>query len=140
MRGFAQYWPSVAEDEATDPRDRAFARWLDDVEKVVFSSSLKDAEWSNTRIVDEDAATVIKGLRQEEGGDILVLASGSVIKALLDADEVDRLSINLCPELVGGGVRLFEDDIPASSWTLNDMATSESGAVWMYYDRVHQGS
>jgi dihydrofolate reductase len=138
--GFAQYWPSVAEDEATDPRDRTFARWLDDVEKVVFSSSLKDAEWSNTRIVDEDAATVIKGLRQEEGGDILVLASGSVIKALLDADEVDRLSINLCPELVGGGVRLFEDGIPASSWTLNDMATSESGAVWMYYDRVHQGS
>jgi hypothetical protein len=37
-------------------------------------------------------------------------------------------------------VRLFEDGIPASSWTLNDMATSESGAVWMYYDRVHQGS
>ena len=61
-------------------------------------------------------------------------------RALLDADEVDRLSINLCPELVGGGVRLFEDGIPASSWTLNDMATSESGAVWMYYDRVHQGS
>ena len=105
---------------------------------MVFSSSLKDAEWSNTRILDEDVATVIKGLRQEEGGDILVLASGSVIKALLDADEVDRLSINLCPELVGGGMRLFEDGIPASSWTLNDMATSESGAVWMYYDRVHQ--
>src|SRR5215472_12284181 len=35
-QGFSSYWPAVAEDEEADPRDRAFARWLNSVEKIVF--------------------------------------------------------------------------------------------------------
>src|SRR3954454_15211937 len=97
--GFGGYWPSVANDESADPRDRAFATWLNSVEKVVFSSTLKEATWENSRIVDADPATIIEELRQQDGGDIIVLASSSVIKSLLRADVLDRLSITLCPEV-----------------------------------------
>ena len=38
--GFSAFWPSVADDAAADPRDRAFSRWLTQVEKVVFSTTL----------------------------------------------------------------------------------------------------
>jgi dihydrofolate reductase len=65
-----------------------------------------------------------------------VLASASVIKALLAADEVDELSITLAPELVGGGARLFEDGLPGSSWRLADSTPTESGAVCLLFDRV----
>src|SRR5258708_22056289 len=41
--GFQGYWPSVANDENADPRDRAFSRWLTAVEKIVFSSTLKES-------------------------------------------------------------------------------------------------
>ena len=51
----------------------------------------------------------MKELRQQEGDDIIVLASTSVIQNLIEADELDRLSITLCPEFVGGGPRLFPD-------------------------------
>src|SRR6185503_5276049 len=34
--GFGGYWPSVAGNEEADPRDRAFSRWLNGVEKIVF--------------------------------------------------------------------------------------------------------
>ncbi|HEV7709321.1 MAG TPA: dihydrofolate reductase family protein, partial [Asanoa sp.] len=67
---------------------------------------------------------------------IIVLASSSVIRALLEADLLDRLSITLCPELVGGGPRLFADGIPATHWTLTDVTTSESGAICLLYDRA----
>jgi len=60
--------------------------------------------------------------------------------ALLDADEVDRLSINVAPELGGGGARFFEDGLPASPWVLTDVARSESGALWMYDDRHRSGA
>ena len=105
-------------------------------EKVVFSSTLTDTEWENTRFVDADPVAVVKQLREQEGGDIVVLASSSVIKALLAADEVDRLSITLCPELVGAGARLFDDGTPASSWTLALTGTSGSGALTLYYERI----
>jgi dihydrofolate reductase len=134
--GFGGFWPAVADDENASPQDRAFSRWLNAVEKVVFSSTLTEAPWQNSRIVDADPAAVIKELRAEDGGDIIVLASGSVIKALLAADEIDQLSITLAPELVGGGARLFDDGLPATSWKLADSTPTESGALCLLYDRV----
>jgi dihydrofolate reductase len=136
FEGFGGFWPAVADDEAADPRDRTFSRWLTDVQKVVLSHTVKTSEWANTRIVDEDAVDVVRELRQQEGGDIVVLASGSVLRALLEADELDRLSITLCPEVAGGGTRLFEDGLPATSWTLRDMATADDGAICLLYDRT----
>jgi dihydrofolate reductase len=134
--GFGSYWPAVAKDDNADPRDRTFAQWLDAVEKVVFSSTLTDAPWENSRIANADPAEVVRQLRQQPGGDIIVLASSSVIKALLAGGELDRLSITLCPELVGGGARLFTDGLPATSWSLADLSTTESGAICLLYDRV----
>ena len=134
--GFSQYWPAVARDDSADPRDRAFSRWLNSVEKIVFSSSLKEAAWKNSRIMDADPARVVEDLRQKKGGDIIVLASGSIIKRLLQADALDRMSITFCPEIAGGGARLFEDGLPPSSWTLRQSIATESGALCLLYDRV----
>jgi dihydrofolate reductase len=135
--GFAGFWPAVAKDESADPRDRAFGQWLDDVEKVVFSTTLTKAEWNNARIATVDPAEEVRSLRNQDGGDIVVLSSSSVIRALLAADEVDRLSITLCPEIVGGGARLFEDGLPASGWRpAPDVITTESGALCLFFDRV----
>ncbi|MEU4192672.1 dihydrofolate reductase family protein [Kribbella sp. NPDC026611] len=135
-QGFGGFWPAVADDENASPQDRAFSRWLNEVDKVVFSSTLIEAQWQNSRIVDAEPADVVKQLRAEEGGDIIVLASSSVIKALLAADEIDCLSITLDPEVVGGGARLFEDGLPVSSWKLSDSTPTESGALCLLYDRV----
>lgn len=138
-QGFASFWPAVADDETADLRDRTFAQWLNTVEKVVISSTLQQAEWRNSRIAAGDPAAVVRQLRKEEGGDIVVLASASVIRNLLEAGELDRLSITLCPELVGGGARLFDDDPAGSSWSLADMNGTESGAICLLYDRIRVG-
>jgi len=133
--GFGSYWPSVADNEESDSRDRAFSKWLNAVEKIVFSSTLKDATWENSRIVNDDPAAIVRALQQEAGGNVIVLASGSIIKRLLEADALDRLSITLCPEVAGGGSRLFDDGLPASSWTLSQSTVTESGAVCLIYER-----
>jgi dihydrofolate reductase len=137
-QGFGSFWPKVADDGSADPRDRAFSKWLNSVEKIVFSSTLKEATWENSRVVDADPATVVKELQQQKGGDIIVLASGSIIKRLLRADALDRLSITLCPEVAGGGARLFEDGLPPSSWVLHHSLVTESSALCLLYDRVRE--
>jgi dihydrofolate reductase len=134
--GFGGFWPGVANDENADPRDRAFSAWLNGVEKVVFSTTLTDSPWEGTRIVAADPAEEVRALRARNSGDIVVLASSSIIRALLAADEVDRLSITLCPAVAGGGARLFEDGLPASGWTLADLSTADSGAICLLYDRT----
>jgi len=136
--GFGSYWPSVADNEEADPRDRAFSKWLNAVEKVVFSSTLKDATWENARILNDDPARVVRELQKQAGGDIIVLASRSIIKRLLEADALDCLSITLCPEVSGGGARLFNDGLPPSSWNLRQSTVTESGALCLLYDRVRE--
>jgi dihydrofolate reductase len=138
-QGYASFWPAVADDEAADPRDRAFAQWLNAVEKVVVSSTLQQADWHNSRIAASDPAAAVRQLRKEEGGDIIVLASASVIRNLLEAGELDRLAITLCPELVGGSACLFDDGPAGSSWSLTDINGTESGAICLVYDRIRAG-
>ncbi|GAB3160867.1 dihydrofolate reductase family protein [Microbispora hainanensis] len=138
-QGFGGFWPAVAEDESADPRDRAFSRWLNTVEKVVFSTTLTEAPWQNSRIAAAGPTEVVKELRQQDGGDIVVLASTSVIQALLRAGELDRLSITLAPELVGDGPRLFADGLPATGWRPVSVTQAASGALCLLYDRVRDG-
>jgi dihydrofolate reductase len=136
--GFGSYWPSVAHDETADPRDRAFSKWLNSTEKIVFSTTLKETNWENSHIVAADPASVVNDLHKQPGGDIIVLASSSIIRSLLQADALDRLSITLCPEIAGGGARLFEDGLPPSSWSLRQSAVTESNAIYLLYERVRK--
>ncbi len=134
--GFAGYWPSVADDESADPRDRAFSRWFTNAEKIVFSSTLTDATLPNSAVTSEPPAKVVADLRTQPGEDIIILASSSVIRDLLNADEVDRLSVMLCPETVGGGARLFDDSaLPPAQWTLSGHKVTETGCIVLDYDR-----
>jgi dihydrofolate reductase len=134
--GFLGFWPSVAADENADPRDRGYAKWLVDAEKVVLSTTLTEAPWDRTRVVNAPAEEVVAELTAAGSGDILVNCSASVIKPLLAADLVDRLYLMVCPEIAGGGQRLFEDGLPASRWTLTHRESGELGELALVYDRA----
>jgi dihydrofolate reductase len=134
--GFLGFWPMVAGDENADPRDRGYAKWLVSTEKVVLSTTLREAPWERTRVVNAPAADVVTDLKATGEGDILVNSSPSVIKALLSADLLDRLYLMILPEIVGGGGRLFEDGLPGSKWTLTHHETGGLGEIAVVYDRT----
>jgi dihydrofolate reductase len=134
--GFLGFWSTVIDMEGADPRDVGFAKWLVNTEKVVFSSSLREAPWERTTLVDKPAAEVIAELKGTEGGDIWVLSSASIIKALLAADQVDRLALVIAPVFLGGGPRLFDDGLPTGQWTLASQAAGDQGTLCLVYDRA----
>jgi dihydrofolate reductase len=134
--GFLGFWPPVADDENADPRDRGYAKWLVGVEKVVLSTTVTELPWDGARVVNAPAADVIRELKATGEGEILVNSSPSVIKPLLEADLIDRLYLMIFPEIVGGGERLFEDGLPATSWTLSHLDPGKLGELAMVYDRA----
>lgn len=133
--GFASYWPPVARDPSVPPRTRDIAVWLDTVDKVVFSRTMQEADWHPTR-VSNDLEGEVRALRDAPGRDILVLNSSSIIRQLLDLDLLDELRLSLLPEVVGTGQRLFEDEVPRSSWKLVATAVLSTGAVGLTYQRA----
>ncbi|MGK3202907.1 dihydrofolate reductase family protein [Amycolatopsis sp. MEPSY49] len=133
--GFLGFWPTVAADESADPRDRNYAKWLTEAEKVVFSRTLTEAPWKHTRVVNAPPAEVVTKLKSTGSGDILINSSASIIKPLLAADVLDRLYLMICPEIAGGGERLFEDGLPASRWSLTHQEAGDLGELALVYDR-----
>jgi dihydrofolate reductase len=134
--GFIGFWTPFAEDENADPRDRGYAKWLVNVDKVVLSTTLTEAPWERARIVNAPVADVVAELKTSGEGDILVNNSASIIKPLLAQDLLDRLYLVVAPEIAGGGERLFDDGLPATKWTLTYQETGQLGEIALVYDRA----
>lgn len=132
--GFAQAWPPVARDLSADPRDRDFAIWLNRVEKHVLTSRGK-TPWADARVHDISAVSLIDTLEAAEGDEILILNSVSVMMPLFEADRIDRLDLLIVPEILGAGRRLFECELPAASWELQNLKSGDTGAIATRYVR-----
>ena len=125
----------MAGDDDADPRDRAVARWLNQADKVVVSRTLTEASWPGSRVMADDPAEVVRRLRKEEGGDIVVLASASVIRGLLRPASSTG-SASPCARTGRAGARLFGDGQAGSSWALTEVTPTGSGALCLLYDLI----
>ena len=81
--------------------------------KVVFSRTMKAAEWANTTIASGDSAAEIDRLRQGGEGHIVVWGGVRLWRSLMELDLIDELRVSLFPYVAGEGTRLF-DGVPTS--------------------------
>jgi dihydrofolate reductase len=103
-QGMAAAWPG----RAGDP----FADRMNAIPKYVVTSSLgdDDMEWNTTRIPGDEAVDRIRELRGQDGGDLVVMGSASLVRTLLAEGLVDELRLMIEPMLLGGGKSIFPED------------------------------
>ena len=115
--------------------DHAFADILNAGRKVVFSRTLKTAEWANTTIAAGDTTAEIDKLRRGGDGHIVVWGGVSLWRSLMRLDLIDELQLSLFPYVAGEGTRLF-DGVPKSyRLDLVSSTASSSGIVELRYRR-----
>ena len=103
--------------------------------KVVFSRTLKTAEWANTTIAAGDTAEEIDKLRQGGGGHIVAWGGVSLWRSLMRLDVIDEFNLGLHPYVADEGTRLF-DDVPKSyRLDLVSSTASSNGVVELHYRR-----
>jgi dihydrofolate reductase len=119
----------------TTATDHPFAEILNAGRKVVFSRSVKTAEWANTTIAGGDTTEEIDTLRQGGDGHIIVWGGVRLFRSLMQLDLLDELRVSLFPYIAGEGTRLF-DGVPRSYQLEVDSNTvSRSGIVYLRYRR-----
>jgi dihydrofolate reductase len=112
FEGFADAWPS---------RTGEFADKFNGMRKYVVSSSMDEAEWSNSVVVKpEELVDTVTKLRQEPGGDVLVNGSAQLVAALRANDLVDEYRLMVFPTVLGAGKRLFAGNGATSTLRLVD--------------------
>ena len=120
-QGMAAAWP----ERAGDP----YADQMNAIKKYVASRTLSqdDMTWNTTVLSPEHAVADVAALREQDGGDLVMWGSVSLVKALLGAGLVDVLTVMIEPILLGGGKRIFPEDGTARPMQLVDCVTASTG-------------
>jgi dihydrofolate reductase len=128
----ASFWPTpLAAQSNPIVVDR-----MNSMRKFVFSTTLKNAAWSNTTLLKGDLSTEVRKLKQEPGPNIVIMGSGSIVAQLADAGLVDEFQIVLNPLVVGNGRTLFEGVKRKLPMKLARSRAFGNGNVVLYYEPV----
>ena len=85
--------------------------YLNKVQKYVVSATLTEPlPWVNSTLLrpGDDLPAAVAALRDRTDGDVAVLGSGQLVRALAAAGLVDRYVLLIHPLILGTGIRLFE--------------------------------
>ncbi|HEX6919545.1 MAG TPA: dihydrofolate reductase family protein, partial [Actinomycetes bacterium] len=121
----AAYWPNAPEE--------AGAKVFNDATKYVASRSRPALEWSNSVLIEGDAADGLAALKTHDGPELQVHGSGDLIQTLLRHNLVDEFRLWVFPVVIGSGKRLFADGTVPSALTLVDSKVSTTGVVMGTY-------
>jgi dihydrofolate reductase len=128
-QGMAAYW-STAKGEVAD--------LMNDLPKAVFSRTLTQAEWKNTRLVKSDAARAVATLKEQPGKGLFIFGSASLCTALIQEGLIDELRICVTPLLLGNGTPLFKPGGKRMDLTLLETQPIGRGGVLFRYQVQRQ--
>src|SRR5262245_13772982 len=100
----ASYWPTP-QAMRDDP---VVAERMQNLPKVVFSNSLRITAMANTKVVRNDLAGEVRKMKNEEGQQLVVMGSGSIVRQLTCEHLVDEYQLVIHPVVLGKGRSLFE--------------------------------
>ena len=117
----ARYWPDAPEEQG--------AKVFNEATKYVASRGRPRLEWSNSVLLEGDAAQAIAALKQEDGPELQVHGSANLIQTLLRHNLVDQYRLWAFPVVIGSGKRLFADGTIPAGLRLVDSKVSTTGVV-----------
>lgn len=124
--GMAAYWGAGTEKGT-------IADFMNRVPKTVFSSTLKEATWNNTRLVSADVAAAVTAMKKEGNGDLYVFGSAKLCDTLVRHNLFDEYRICIVPILIGTGEPLFKPGAGVKNLSLLEARALKTGAVILRY-------
>jgi dihydrofolate reductase len=145
---FERFWRNAVEDSSTAPdphrpgersrEHRAIAIWLNETTKLVFSRTLKDVTWKNSRLLHELYPGEIEAMKQQPGKDMMIFGSGSIVSQLTQHGLIDEYQFVVCPVFLGSGQPLLSGVSKSVRLELLEARKYQSGDVLLRYARRNQ--
>jgi dihydrofolate reductase len=130
----AGYWPTP-EARANDP---VVAEKMNSMRKIVFSKTLSEAKWENTRLVKQNFAAEVTKLKQEPGKDMIIFGSSELAVTFIEHGLLDECRIMINPVVLGRGKALFNGIHDRLRLKLLRTKSFHSGNILLYYEPVRR--
>ena len=125
---FAGAWPN---------REGEFADKFNEMPKFVVSTTLGEAEWNNSTVLDTgDATAQVRKLKEDFDGEIQVPGSHRLVQELIEADLVDQINLMVFPVVLGTGRRAFEETPERRTYKLKESRVVGDGVLVLVYERA----
>lgn len=122
-QGFAAAWPE-SKDEG--------AAYFNSVRKYVVSTTLDKVDWNNSTLIKDHIVEEITKLKQQDGQDLIVHGSATLVQMLMQHDLVDRYRLLVYPVVLGQGKRLFKEGSTATLKLVTSQSFSSGVAALVY--------
>ena len=129
---FESIWPKIAADPKAPEEARNTAKELAQMTKIVFSKTLKEATWENSKLVRGNLAEEVRRLKQKEGPGIIIFGSGTIVQQLTNEGLIDEYLFVVTPVILGAGKSLFAG-AKKLNLELSETKNFESGNVLLHY-------
>jgi dihydrofolate reductase len=128
----ASYWPTPAASK----NDPAVAEGMNNMAKVVFSRTMDNPSWKNTKVVKGDIAAEVRRMKKESGPGMAILGSGSIVSQLTQQRLIDEYQIVVIPVVIGKGRTMFEGIKEKLSLKRTKARTFGNGRVFLCYEPI----
>ena len=131
------YWPTVVKKTTGIKSMDEFAVIIDNIPKIVFSNTLKNVDWKNTKLKREVIKEEILELKQSRNGGSknILVGSPSLIVALMNLNLIDELQLCVHPIILGSGLTpLLKNINDRINCKLLKTKTFSCGAITLYYE------
>lgn len=120
-------------------RTGKWADRLNSMPKYVVSATLEDPDaWNNSTVLKGDGASAVSRLRHTVNGEIVVYASGRLVRTLIEHDLADELRLIVWPLVIGAGRRLFGETSGVKSMRLVGSRMVGDGMPLLTYRTVRE--
>jgi dihydrofolate reductase len=126
------FWPTLAAAEAFP----VVAERMNNLPKIVFSHTMHEATWNNTRLIKGDIETEMRKLKEESGDGLVIMGSGTIVSQLTQAGLIDEYQIVVNPIILGKGRTMFDGVRDRLTLKRTDSRTFKNGNVVLNYERT----
>jgi len=108
---------------------------MNNIPKLVFSESLKEVEWNNSTLINENASAEISRLKAQGGKDMYVFGSADLSETFINDDLFDEYRIGIAPVILGSGRPLFKQGISSRNLTLVSTQQLSPGGIVLIFTK-----
>jgi dihydrofolate reductase len=127
------YWPAMLTDDTASKHDREHALWLENIEKIVFSTTLVAEDWNNTRVISTNVEEEVKKLKEGEGKDLVIFGSPTLAFSLMQMNLIDEFQFTVSPVILGQGMTFIRKIESRYSLELVSSEQIDGGIVALHY-------
>jgi dihydrofolate reductase len=130
---FISYWENIVYKQPDSP-EYSIAKKLVDTPKIVFTKTLKESIWNNTKLATGDLVDDINQLKVQAGKDMIVYGGGGFVSSLIEAGLIDEFHLFINPNALGKGMPIFHKLSKPQNLKLISTSSFSNGVALLVYE------